>query len=240
MIGVIIFLIVVFVLPLGYHYYKPATCFDKVQNQSEQGVDCGGPCQALCPAQYADLNVKWARLSKVDDGVYNVLAYVENPNLQAGVSQIKYVFKLYDKDGVLLSERYGSTFIPANKITAIFEGEMRTGTKIGTRVGFDILSQTGWVKETAAENDLTQSGVEMLTADTRPRVEATVANTSIKEIKNVEAVAIVYDIEGNTLAFSRTIIDSLPANSSQQITYTWPKPLERDYATIEIVLRILK
>ena len=31
-------------------FYKTPTCSDNVQNQSEQGIHCGGPCPYLCTA----------------------------------------------------------------------------------------------------------------------------------------------------------------------------------------------
>ena len=96
---------IVFMIIAGWvfvaYFNKPPTCSDNKQNQGELGVDCGGPCLLLCPAQYAPLNVLWSRFSKVSDGDYNVLAYIENPNLNASSYNLNYVFKLYDSRGIL-------------------------------------------------------------------------------------------------------------------------------------------
>ena len=236
---VLVFLLVV-VLPTILRFYKAPTCFDKKQNQAELGVDCGGPCELLCDNQYAPLNVLWSRFFKVTDGVYNVLAYVENPNLNAGVTNLNYVFKLYDKKGVLLKERFGTTFVPANRVTAIFEPELLVGNLIPQRVEFIFLNQAVWLKQDSQENGLSVTQSVISREDTAPRLSAVLTNKTINQIKKIEAVGIVYNADSNTIAFSRTVIDSLDAKASTNINFNWPKPFSDKYARIEIVLRILK
>lgn len=233
-----VFLLVV-VLPTTISLYKAPTCFDKKQNGDEQGIDCGGSCTLLCSAQYAPLNVLWSRFSKVNDGVYNVLAYVENPNPNAGATGIDYLFKLYDKDGLLLRERSGETFAPANKILTIFEPDLLTGRQFPQRVDFSFTSKPVWLKQESRETGLSISQSTITREDTAPRLVATLTNKTVNQIKNIEAVAIVYNKEGNTIAFSRTIIDSLSDKESRIINFNWPKPFEDVVARTEIILKIL-
>src|SRR3989338_6228133 len=93
------------ILPAYFLFYKPPTCFDGKQNSDEKGVDCGGGCATLCRSQYLDPNIIWTRVIKVKSGLYNVLAYIENPNIDAGADSISYVFRIKDNDGVLIYER---------------------------------------------------------------------------------------------------------------------------------------
>jgi len=236
---VAIFLLVV-VLPAVLSFYKAPTCFDGKQNQTEQGIDCGGPCTLLCPSQYGPLIVKWSKFAKVVDGVYNVVAYIENPNLNAGADNLNYSFKLYDKAGVLLRERFGSTFAPANKIMAVFEAELSTGNQIPSRVEFSFTNQAVWVKQVSKESGLAISQSEVTKADTSPRLSATITNNTVSIIKNIEAVAIVYNNADNTIAFSRTKLDSIDGKGSQVANFNWPKPFSENYVRTEIILKILK
>ena len=49
-----------------YQSTRPVlTCFDKIQNQDEEGVDCGGKCQILCRADSIKPIVYWQRFFKV-------------------------------------------------------------------------------------------------------------------------------------------------------------------------------
>lgn len=235
----VVFLLVV-VLPAFLYFYRAPTCFDGKQNQDELGVDCGGVCSLLCPAQYVPLTVLWSRFSKVSDGVYNVLAYIENPNIQAGANNLSYSFKLYDKAGVLLKERMGRTFTPANKIMAVFEAELLTGNNVPSRVEFSFTSPAIWIKENSSEIGLSTSQSVISRADTAPRLSFVLTNNSTKQINNIEAIGIVYNNLGNTIAFSRTIVDSIQSGGSETVNFNWPKPFPESYTQTEIILKVLK
>ena len=238
--GIIAVFLLVVVLPTVIHFYKSPTCFDGIQNQGELGGDCGGPCNLLCSAQYAPLNVLWSRFSKVDDGVYNVLAYIENPNIDAGANNLNYVFRLYDKDGILLKERYGQTFAPSDKVMAVFEPELQTGFQIPARVEFSFTSQAVWLKQASMETGLSISQSVMSRIDSAPRLTALVSNNTISQIKNIEAIGIVYNADGNTIAFSRTIIDAINGKGAQEVNFNWPKPFTDTYSRADIILKVLK
>jgi hypothetical protein len=236
---VLVFLLVV-VLPTIIKLYKAPTCFDGKQNQTELGIDCGGPCTLLCRGGYAPLNVMWSRFSKVSDGVYNVLAYIENPNINAGANNLNYTFKLYDKNGILLKERSGLTFAPANKYMAVFEADMITGNQIPQRVEFTFSNQAVWLKQESKETGLSISEAVLSREDSAPRLSFLLTNKTINQIKNVEAVGIVYNSSGNTIAFSRTTVDSIEGKESKTINFNWPKPLTDTSARTEIILKVLK
>jgi hypothetical protein len=236
---VLVFLLAV-VLPAILHFYKAPTCFDKKQNQDELGIDCGGSCSLLCPVQYASLKVLWSRFSKVNDGVYNALAYIENPNLNAGANNLDYVFKLYDKDGILLRERFGRTFAPPNKIMTVFEPELITGNQVPQRVEFSFITNAIWLKQDSREIGLSVSKSVISREDTAPRLTTVINNSTIKPVKLIEAVGIIYNADGNTIAFSRTIIENLMDKESREINFNWPRPFSDPAARSEIVLKILK
>lgn len=232
--------IILIVWFLFAHFYKPPNCFDGLKNQDEVGVDCGGTCTLLCADQYVPLNILWSRFSKVSDGVYNVLAYIENPNSNARADNLDYVFKLYDKDGTLLSRRSGKTFAGANKTLVVFEAEMQTGNKIPDRVDFSFTSEAVWSKQISAENGLAVSESVISKEETAPRLSASVFNKTANKITNIEAVAIVYDLSANATAFSRTIIDYIEGKNSQTIYFNWPKAFASKYSRTEIILKVLK
>lgn len=236
---ILVFLLVV-VLPTILHFYKPATCTDGKLNQGEQGVDCGGPCNLLCNSQNASLNILWSRFSKVNDGVYNVLAYIENPNLNAEANNLTYVFKLYNNKGILLKERNGRTYAPGNKIITVFEPEMLTGNEIPQRVEFSFTSNPVWIKQADSLVNLSVSQSIISREDSAPRLTTVITNTTLGIVKNIEAVAIIYNADGNTIAFSRTIIDSLNSREAKEISFNWPKPFGETYARAEVVLKVLK
>jgi hypothetical protein len=237
--SIFIFLFIVVGVPAFLHYYKAPTCFDGKQNQTELGVDCGGSCVLLCEVQYVDLNVLWSRFTKVTDGYYNVLAYIENPNLNAGAANLKYTFKLYDRDGILLAQRFGVTSAPANKILTVFEPDMFTGNLVPARVDFSFTTQPIWLRQQSREVGLSTNELVVSREDTSPRLTATLTNKTVDIVRKIEAVAVVYNTDGNTIAFSRTIVENLGDKESRQINFNWPKPFGETVARSEIILRIL-
>ena len=233
------FLFVFIILPAYLIFYKPPTCFDGKQNGDEKGVDCGGPCVKLCRSQYLDQNVIWKRVIKVKSGIYSALAYIENPNIDAGADSIFYIFKVRDKDGVLIYERKGETFIPPNKFFAVFEDEIPTGKKIPTKAVFEFTSAALlWKKQENKEVGVAVLKKTISREDYSPRVDATLANNTLKPISNIEVVAIVYGEDGNSLGFSRTFIDKLNKEESQDVSFTWPEPFTSNAVKIEIIPRV--
>src|SRR3989338_3644962 len=65
LIGVFIFLALIFGVPIYANYYKPASCSDGVQNQGETAPDKGGPCILLDERALAPASILWSRSFEV-------------------------------------------------------------------------------------------------------------------------------------------------------------------------------
>ena len=79
---------------LIYNILKPdPTCFDGKQNQREEGVDCGGPCQP-CEEEINAQDLKVMEKAFVYGGPkkYDVMAKISNPNDQYGSPKFSYKF----------------------------------------------------------------------------------------------------------------------------------------------------
>lgn len=232
------FLFVAVILPAYLLFYKSPTCFDGKQNGSERGVDCGGSCVRLCRSQYLDPNIIWARATEARPGFYNALAYIENPNIDAGADSISYIFRIKDNDGVLIYERKGRTFIPPNKFFAVFEDSIPAGEKIPAKVIFEFTSGALWENKENKEAGIAVLKKIVSREDASPRLDVTVENKTLQSILNIEFVAIVYGENGNALGFSRTFIDKLQKGELQDITFTWTRPFSSDVVRVEIIGRV--
>ena len=236
-------IIVVIVLAIGIptflFFNKTKTCFDGIKNQNEKGVDCGGVCKQLCPSDIIMPITLWQRSFAVTTGVYNAVAYIQNPNvlMQAGVTQ--YVFRLYDTNNVVIGERTGSTFIPANQVFAVFEAGIRTGGKAPARTSFSFTQSPVWSQNPSdyKSPNVIAGDVVLSNESSSPRIDAVINNASLKNVGVLEVVAIVYDADDNAMAASRTIVENLSAGSIAPVTFTWPAPFSSAAVRKEIILR---
>ena len=237
--GALFVFIVVLALPTFFLVYTPPTCSDKIQNQGELGVDCGGPCSILCKADALDIIVHWQRAFKVKDGVYNALAYVENPNLNSGVSKLVYRFKFYDSDNILISERKGETFIPPNKIFGVFESNITTGSRVPARTIFEFLDSPVWQKNFSQDPVFLITNKLLFDKDNLPRLTASLENHTTDAPYSVEVVAILYDATGNAVAVSKTVVDSPAKDSSVPLIFTWPEQFGTPVVRTELTYRVV-
>src|SRR3989344_4259594 len=85
------------------------TCFDKIQNQGEEDVDCGPVCGNACLSLLKPVEVRGSYIFKVkeESGVsdHDVLFRVSNPNAQFGSAWVNYEVTLfYSQDNALLQK----------------------------------------------------------------------------------------------------------------------------------------
>lgn len=236
----VVFALAVIFFVFGFLFlYKSPNCNDGKQNQDEKGVDCGGVCKNLCDFQYLKPVILWSRFSKISSGFYNALTYVKNPNPNASMKSAKYVFRFYDKDG-LVSEKYGMTNISPNRITTIFEGTINTGERTPERMTFEFISSPVWNFEKEGVNYLKITEENVTKTQTFQKLTAKVENITTKTLYNTEFVAIFYDEMNNVRTFSKTKLDKLAGNSFGEIVFTWPEIFDFVPAKIEIVPKILE
>jgi len=217
--------ILAFGIPTYLHFAnKPMTCSDRIQNQNETGVDCGGPCSKICADDSKQPMVYYTRIFKVSDGKYNVFALVENTNQGVFSPQAEYSFKLYSKDNVLLNEKTGTTVIPPGRVFPIFEYGLDTGTRIPQSVGFAISDNINWQRGVFPEADLSIDNKGLSSTSTAPVLEANILNNEVRTVTNIKAVGLVYDQNENVIAASQTYIDSIPSKGTKTIFFAWSTP----------------
>lgn len=216
-------------------FYNPPTCFDGKQNGEEAGVDCGGSCQLVCTDQAFDPVVLWERYFRVDDGLYNVLAYVENPNPTAEVVNSSYSFRLYNEENVLIAEKEGVISLAPKSVRPIIQTGLETGKQIPTRVAFDFTSDFVFEKKDPKDALVIIKDEIIENEGSSPRVKASIQNISLQRLVDIDVIVIVYDVFDNVLGTSSTYVPSLGAEESKDIVFTWPQPFSDDVIRIEVI-----
>ena len=220
---------------------RPATCFDGVQNASETGVDCGGSCELVCRGEVRDIVVWWERPFKVADGVYNTVAYIENQNLDSGLEELRYEFRLYNYDNVLVSEPVtGTTFIEPNKRSAIFESGITTGNQEAYTAFFKVSSAQDWKRtdQSFAYNLFQISEPQLTNQDVAPKIQVNIRNSSFQSFNDIPVIAIIYNQDDNAIASSQTYIDRIGQDQDAIAYFSWPEPFKDPVSRIEIIPRV--
>lgn len=231
----IVFLATTLFLIFKFFYVAPS-CFDGKQNQGEEGIDCGGPCEIVCSFDVVDPIVKWKRFIKLRDGVYSAVVLIENANVGAEAFDIPYQIKLYDNEGILISERIGKIYIPDNRQFPIFETNFQAGGRLPERMTFNFLTDNfKWVQKESLENGFSVLNTQFQEKNDSPRVIANIENKGTRDIDNLELVVLLYDDEKNLINSSKTFFDKLEKNSTERAIFTWPNLFEKEVAKIEII-----
>ena len=238
-----IILTVIFLLifiPAGlisfYLFYTPPTCFDGKQNQGETGIDCGGPCVLLCTDQMTEPVALWKRVFTVsDDGIYNVMAYIENPNPTGFIKDARYIFRIFNEDRVLIAERQGVTSILPKSILPLVENNIQTFAQVPTQVTFEFVGDLVYTRMDPRESLIIVKDELLENEDFSPRVRAKIQNLSLLPIFDIDVVVIVYNVFDTVIGVSSTYVDRLLPEETRDIVFTWPIPFSDAYSRIEII-----
>lgn len=233
--GVLLFFGVVLGIPFAIWWHEPPTCFDKKMNQGETATDKGGPCILLDERTLSPYSVLWSRAFSVRDESYNVAAYVENPNADAAVRAIRYVFRLYDERNVVVAERAGSTFLMPGGITPIFEGAISTGNRVVSRTYFEFIENPRWERLLDPASAIMVSNIAVSSPESVPRITARVQNTSVSTMLEPSFIAVVFDPAGNAFAASQTTLPRLDGGQSGEIVFSWVESFPSIVGRIDII-----
>ncbi len=236
----ILFILFIFIaVPVGIVafilFYEKPNCFDNKQNGSETGVDCGGTCQLLCTVQQIEPVVLWERSFRVADGVYNLLAYVENPNTNAYLKNASYEFKMYNEENVLIGEKTGVISIAPKSARPILVNNVQTFEQIPMRVEFKFTSELVFEQAEPKDSIILIKDEFIENEKTSPRVKAKIQNLSLKKIEHIDVVVLLYDVFDNVIATSNTYVDVLDSEDVRDIVFTWPQGFVEDVARIELI-----
>lgn len=222
--GMVLVALIVLVFISVAYFYRAPTCMDNKQNQNETGVDCGGACSRICPLDAKSLKIDWVRLFKIREGVYSVVARVENPADNAIARDVPYTFSLKDANGAVVATRSGTTFIPSRDIFVVFEGTINAGGD-PTSVTFRFDETPKWDRSAYVAPKVVVLDKQLTDLETSPRLVATIQNPNIVDVEDVTLDALIYDDMGNAVQVSETLIEKIEAGDTAKAIFTWPQPI---------------
>lgn len=217
-------------------FYKTPSCVDGVQNQGEDGIDCGGSCSYLCTALEQPPTVLFIKALTNTAGRTDVVASIENKNTTAAAKNVPYTVSLYGADHVLVQEVSGTLDLPPGATETVFIAGIVSGKQAVATAFLDIApSAPQWFSMTIDPrvmprvSNVTQSGTP-----SAPRIEAILANGSAATLENVQVVVLVRDIRNDVIAASKTLVPIIPAQGTATAIFTWNSAFSGTTVSIEV------
>lgn len=218
----------IFALLLFVFYFlllRPApTCIDNKQNQGEEAIDCGGPCEACAIKKLKPLQALPLQLFDAGDGRTTVLIQMQNLNPNYGARSFRYAMRFADREGTEL--------LTSTRTATIYAGELR-GIVIPTlAIDFKKISKSSVVVDNVTwESSATLVRPEVQTRELKTvvgagdkfaSVEGLVQNNSPYALGKVAVNAALLDREGLYVNASRTSIENVPAFSERSFKIAIP------------------
>lgn len=202
-------------------FYRAPTCFDGVKNGNELGIDCGGSCRKLCASAYLPPKFDWARFERVAPGLYNLGAYIENPNASAGAAAVPYHMVLYDASGTVLADVPGTIGLPPHRNVLAFAPAVRV-TGVPAAATFEFTGSSEWTVERDRLASLVVADKTFVVDGNASSLQVTFKNPGVEPLPRFDVGAVLYDGTGNAVGFSKTVVDPIPGNGSAIAPFTWP------------------
>lgn len=219
-VAAVVAVIVVLALWKAFFVHTPL-CTDGIRNGSETGVDCGGSCSLICADVARDPVILWRLPFKTGVSTYTVVAYLRNPNANAGAKSVPYSFSLFDDQNILIAQTNGTIDLPPVQIIPIVDTNINVGTRVVSHVEFAFGEKPVWHTIPASALPSLRASAPVPN-DNYSRVSTTIFNDSVTEVRNTTVAVIVFSADGTALAASKSFVNRIPGKSSQSVVFTWP------------------
>lgn len=218
-------------------FYKAPSCTDRVQNQEETGIDCGGPCSYLCREQQQPPTVLFTKAIKNGEGRVDIISLIENKNHNVAAKDVPYSITLYGTGQALVQKVTGTLDLLPGASVPVFVPGISSGKQKVVNAFLKIeASAPRWfsmpvdMRIVPTVFNTMQSG-----ATTTPRIEAVLTNPGLVSINNVRAIVLVHNDKKEIIAASATIVPTIPAQGQATATFLWNEPFSSAPAVIEVV-----
>jgi hypothetical protein len=204
------------------------TCFDKIQNQDELGIDCGGVCSLSCEQKNAQpLEVSYVKKVKNGNNKAVLLAEIKNSNFEFGASSFEYSFDISDIDGNKVKSISGQSFIYPGETKYLFE--IIDADNIYTTQDLT-LSQYIWKSKDEFQKPNIQIKEHKTEINSKDSIYPLVVSGVIKNIDIISVSkaiisAFVYDNMGTIIGVSKTELENIRPTDERNFTIVFPKDI---------------
>jgi hypothetical protein len=227
-----------------FRYLKPVpSCFDGVQNQGEQGVDCGPVCGNLCTADLAPITaIGPVYVFPGTQGRVTVAAEIANPNSDFGASDAPYTFTLYDASHIAIGTILGASFVypGQTKYVAVVNQPMPAGAVSAT---LTMATGTVWAASStmgAAPQFAFQNLATSDVASGTVVASGLLVNQENVPFAHIQIVTFFESEVAQPIGVSETELDNVAAGGSVPVSVSYPADPRIDMTHAEMYAYALR
>ena len=214
------------------------SCQDGVQNQNEQGVDCGGPCfPCISEKTPEDLDILSAEVVHDVDNKYDVAIDVKNLNEIFGASNVSFRIVLEDSSGAEIVNREVKNYFILPKEEKYFIVQGLLADLSPSLVKIDIEDVT-WEKFSQYEEPrltiLNTSYTENPNEGGFSKITGTLVNKSGIDFETVKVNAVLLNENGKLLATNYQILNTIRADEQRDFVMFFPHEFPGSVADVKI------
>lgn len=210
----------------GYRLVVPApNCTDGIQNNAEEGLDCGPVCGTSCPPIVLPLSAPTTQLIHYGNGTYDVLVTIGNPNAAYGAAQVDYTLVVSDVSGTQLMTRRGLTYVnPLEPRYMVFPLIGISGVPVTAELQFTP-ADVQWARldvEGGLGVEFIVRQDQLVPALNSLRYQANLMNRSTFDFDQVDVTVLLYDQAGTVVGTGATVVRTVPAGQERGFVVDWP------------------
>lgn len=203
-------------------------CLDGIQNQNEQGVDCGGVCALACSKEpaFKTISVVQTKFFETEPGIYDVLGEVVNKNTDFGSPSFGYEFSLLSATGAVVGSHRGTAYALPREKRIIAEQHIEAGPHVSD-VRLTVFSEQ-WI-EVANFPQLTLSIRDRLlepilaqTASTGLKASGVLVNRTGLDLAQADVIVTLKDAQGALLGVGVTDVRTFRDGEQRAFEIRWP------------------
>lgn len=213
------------------------SCFDGIQNQNEEGIDCGGVCNSCEQVHPEEIDVLWIKSINENSNFCSVVAKIKNNNQNYGSGKVPYVFKIYNHQGTLIGEQTDTTFILPNQVKYIIQLKVGISSDEIGKITLDFGS-IAWKQPAEETPQLFVSQKEyIILGEGQPysQVKGVLINKNTLNFSKVYIGILLFDSEQQLLEVNTTEINDLLAGQERSFVANWFRKTSDQVASVEII-----
>lgn len=241
----IIALIFLFILSgfgfLVYYFSQPApSCFDGIQNQGEEGIDCGGPCLLTCEEKnLEEIEILWVKTLPGQNDFYDLAAQIKNLNQNYGSGQIPYHFELYDSGNNLIAQYSGSTFILPNQTKYLVQIRIEashSGQVSEVNLSFGEIEWQKLEDYRLPQLFIQQKEYHLLESEELgfSQAKGVLINKTNFDFDKIDIDILLFDSFHQLIALNTTEVKTLLAGQGRDFVATWFEKIEGQVSFVEM------